>query len=377
MVKFSQSVTLAQKLVQIDTRNPGGNETQAIQLLADILRKAGFTVTLSFFEEGRPSLIARYGTGTNPSLCFAGHIDTVPFGLRKWSHNPLQGVIANGKLYGRGSCDMKSGIAAMVVAACELVPLLKEGEDLVLIVVAGEETGCEGSKFLAQQKELLGTPGALVVTEPSSNYPLVGHKGALWLSAKYEGKAAHGSMPEQGDNAIYKAVHGIEQIKQFNLGTKAHQHLGLPTLNVGYFNGGLNINSVPDIAEFGIDIRTIPEVDHDELQQKINITLGEDVQISTILDVTPLWTDPNGEWVQKVFALVEPIINEKPVAKTVAFFTDGAPLHATFDGIPTLILGPGSSAMAHQTDEYCHIKEIDDATQIYQAIIKDWYGISA
>jgi len=377
MQKLPESVSLAQRLVQIDTRNPGGDESACIDLLGEVLQKAGFSITNESFEQGRPSLVARRGKGLRPALCFAGHIDTVPLGNNAWSHDPFGGVIENDRLYGRGACDMKSGIAAMVTAACRLGTFLQDDEDLILIIVAGEETGCLGSRYLAEKRELLGNAGALIVTEPTSNYPLVGHKGALWLSARFAGKTAHGSMPEKGDNAVYKAVDAVKRLQTFDFNLAPHPLLGSPSLNIGYFHGGLNINSVPDAAEFGIDMRTMPGLDHQDLIRRIKATVGGDARVSTLVDVSSLWTDPDTPWVQGVYGLVEPIIGQKPEAKTVAFFTDGAPLQSAYGGIPALILGPGDSTMAHQTDEYCTISEIVDATSIYERIIEQWYHLPA
>lgn len=375
MEQLPEPVSLAKQLVQFDSRNPGGNETAPVDILGQILQEAGFLITKASFAEGRPSLVARRGKGIRPALCFAGHIDTIPLGKKKWAHDPFGGVIEDGRLYGRGACDMKSGIAAMVTAACRLAPLLDNDDDLILIVAAGEETGCQGSRHLAEKKELLGNAGAIIVTEPSSNYPLVGHKGALWLSAQFAGKTAHGSMPEKGDNAVYKAADAVKLLQNFNFNRTPHPFLGAPSLNIGYFHGGLNINSVPDAAEIGIDIRTMPGIDHHDLRQKLKALLGREATLSTLVDVASLWTEPDTPWVQTVYDLVEPVIGQKPETKTVAFFTDGAPLQSAYGGIPTLILGPGDPAMAHQTDEYCPVSEIVDATTIYERIIEKWYHL--
>ena len=270
---------------------------------------------------------------------------------------------------------MKSGIAAMVTAATRLAPRLAIDDDLILVIVAGEETGCEGSRYLASRPDLLGNAGALIVAEPTSNYPLVGHKGALWLTARFAGRTAHGAMPEKGDNAVYKATAAVEKIRSFDFGVKPHPLLGYPSLNVGYIHGGLNINSVPDAAEVGIDIRTMPGIENEKLIIKIRDYLGPNAVISSLVDVSALWTDPELPWVQTVFNTVAPILGAYPKPKTVAFFTDGAPLQAAYGGVPTLILGPGASGMAHQTDEYCQVADIDSATIIYERIAEKWYNL--
>ena len=241
--------------------------------------------------------------------------------------------------------------------------------------MAGEETGCLGSRYLAGRSGLLGNAGALIVTEPTGNYPLVGHKGALWLKAGFSGRTAHGAMPEEGDNAVYKAVAAVERLKRFEFGVTPHPLLGGPTLNVGYMHGGININSVPDAAEVGIDIRTVPGLDHDLLVDELRDCLGPDADVSPLVDVTALWTDPHLPWVQDVFRTMTPLLGATPEPRTVAFFTDGAPLQKAYGGIATLILGPGISSMAHQTDEYCPVADIDLATEVYEQIAMRWYGL--
>ena len=375
MKTLSPSVELTRKLIGFDTRNPGGNETECTQFLAQILSDAGFRVATAAFNAGRPSIVARLGEGRRPALCFAGHSDTVPLGAKPWRFDPFAGEIHEDRIYGRGASDMKSGLSAMVTAACRVAPLLDADDDLILVIVAGEETGCLGSRYLAGRSDMLGNAGALIITEPTGNYPLVGHKGALWLKAGFSGRTAHGAMPEEGDNAVYKAVAAIERLKSYEFGVKPHPYLGLPTLNVGYMHGGININSVPDAAEVGIDIRTVPGLDHGRLLDMLRNCLGPDAAVSPLVDVTALWTDPGLAWVQDVFSTLTPFLGVKPVPRTVAFFTDGAPLQEAYGGIPTLILGPGASTMAHQTDESCLVADIDLATDIYEQIALQWYGL--
>ena len=375
MTEISPAVQLTRQLIAVDTRNPGGSETAGIRILEDILKDAGFTVETVVLADGRPSLIARRGAGRRPALCFAGHIDTVPLGEAPWRFDPFGGTIDNGLIYGRGASDMKSGLAAMVTAACRLAPRMDREDDLVLLVVAGEETGCEGSRYLARQPNRLGRVGALIVTEPSNNYPLVGHKGALWLSARFSGRTAHGAMPEKGDNAVYKAVAAVERLRRFDFPAPIHPMLGKASLNIGFFHGGININSVPAAAEIGIDLRTVPGIDHGALADWVRTRLGADAALTPMVDVAPLWTDPDHPWIKDVYSLMTPLLGEHPVPRTVAFFTDGAPLQAAYGGIPTLVLGPGNSVQAHQTDEFCAVAAIDRAVDIYETIAAHWYGL--
>lgn len=162
--------------------------------------------------------------------------------------------------------------------------------------------------------------GALVVAEPTSNYPLIGHKGALWLEARFSGMSAHGAMPEKGDNAIYKASAAVERLRNFNFAVKEHPHIGAPSLNVGYFHGGRNINSVPDAAEVGIDIRTIPGLSNSKIIATIGDCLGSEAEIESLVDIYPLWTDPELPWVKVVFKIVTASLGVPPEPKTAEIY---------------------------------------------------------
>lgn len=375
---MTDAVALTQILVRMNTINPPGDEDQCCDYLAGLLSAAGFSCARYEFAPRRTSLVARIGDGSGGKapLCFTGHVDVVPLGAAPWSRDAFAAEIVEGKLYGRGSSDMKSGVAAFVAAALDLADKLKKGPGLVLVITAGEETGCEGAFDLARRHEvegILGSAGAIVVAEPTANYPLVGHKGAFWLKASTAGITAHGSMPECGDNAIYKAARAVSALERFEFEAAPHPLMGRATLNVGNIRGGLNINSVPDAAEIGIDIRTIPGIHHADLYGCLCRHLGETVRLDTLLDVESVYTDPADPWMQSVFAVMAPILGEAPVARSVSYFTDAAALTRVYGGPPTVILGPGEPQLAHQTDEYCHVHRIEQAVLAFRQIITEWY----
>lgn len=374
-------VALTQALVRADTVNPPGHEDLCTTQLADLLSGAGFDCRTVDFAPRRSSLVARIGGRPDrPPLCFTGHVDVVPLGGAPWQHDPFGAAIVDGRLYGRGSSDMKSGVAAFTAAAIGVADRLRDGTGLTLIITAGEESGCEGAFHLVGSDEtraLVGAAGALVVGEPTGNAPLVGHKGALWLSASVSGTTAHGSMPERGDNAIYKMARAALALEAFRFDSGAHPLMGAPTLNVGTARGGLNINSVPDAAELGIDIRSVAGQDHRHVLQCLYRVLGPQVRLRTRLDVGSVYTEPDEPWLQRVFALCKARSGNAPQARTVSYFTDAAALRGPLGAPPTVILGPGETALAHQTDEYCRVDAIVEATAIYDDLIRDWCGVAA
>jgi succinyl-diaminopimelate desuccinylase len=366
------AVELTRRLVAFNTVNPPGEERPLAEHLAAILEGAGFRLAFHEFAPRRTSLVARIGSGAGKPLCLTGHLDTVPLGARPWARDPFAGETAEGRLHGRGSSDMKSGVAAAVAAAVRLAPRLAGAPGAVLVLTAGEETGCEGAFHLAGLSGALGEAGAVVVAEPTANAPLAGHKGALWLKARTEGVTAHGSMPERGVNAVYKAARAIARLEDFDFNLAPHPVMGRPTLNVGFVHGGLNINSVPDRAEIGIDIRTVAGQGHRPLRDGLAGHLGPEVAIETLIDVEAVWTDPAHPWMAEVYEVAAAVAGHAAEPRAASFFTDAAALTAAYGGPPTVILGPGEPALAHQTDEWCAIARIEEAAEIYARLLARW-----
>ena len=373
MTQYPDAVELTRKLLSFNTINPPGAEEACAAYLGTLLEAAGFRVDYAAFAPTRTSLVARTGRDTGkPPLGFTGHIDTVPLGAAAWKQDAFGASLEGGRLYGRGSSDMKSGVAAFVVAALALAERLRDGPGVTLVITADEECGCGGAAFLAKQTSLLGTVGALVVGEPTGNYPLVGHKGALWLEARTTGVTAHGSMPERGDNAIFKAARAVDDLRKFDFGIDPHPLMGRPTLNVGTLHGGLNINSVPDSATIGVDIRTIPGQDHRQLREKLGRALGADVELVPIVDVEAIYSNPDEPWLQHVFAVAERQIGERPAPRTATYFTDAAVLNDVYRDIPICVLGPGEPHLAHQTDEFCLVDRVEQSVAIYTDLMREW-----
>jgi succinyl-diaminopimelate desuccinylase len=369
-------VQLARELIAFNTINPPGNELPCILHLETILRGAGMETSLQNFAPNRANLIARVrGTNSKAPLCFTGHVDTVPLGNAPWSVDAFAGDIVDDKMYGRGSSDMKCGVASFVAAIANIAEQLEGTGGAVLVITAGEEIGCEGAFHLARAG-ILGSAGAIVVAEPTSNAALVGHKGALWLKLMLKGVTAHGSMPHLGVNAAFKAARAITALESFQFNVAPHPHLGTPTLNVGTVHAGLNVNSVPDLAEIGIDIRSIPGLEHARIVEHLRAELGEEVLLEPTVDVPAVWTDPASRWVQDVYAIVQDVTGQAPgpEPQTAPYFTDASALTPAFGNPPTIILGPGEAAKAHQTDEYCSVQRIREACDIYERIALSWVG---
>jgi succinyl-diaminopimelate desuccinylase len=366
-------VALTQALVRADTVNPPGREEACARHLGALLEGAGFRVRLHALGVGRASLVATLGgTSGSAPICFSGHLDVVPLGMATWARDPFAGELDAGRVHGRGASDMKGGVAAIVAAAVSLAPYLDRSAGVSIVLTAGEETGCQGAFDLAARPGALGPVGALVVAEPTGNHPMVGHKGALWLAARTRGIAAHGSTPELGDNAVFKAARAVGRLEGHRCKHPEHALMGRCTLNVGTIRGGQNINSVPDEAVFGIDMRTLPGQRHADLRGDIARLLGPEVELETLLDLPGVLTDPGHEWVQRVRELVTPYLGRVPEVRTDTAFSDASALVPAMGGPPVIILGPGEPELAHQTDEYCVVDRLHAATGAFSDIIRDW-----
>ena len=364
------AVAIAQSLIRQNTINPPGNEAIAAVYLGRILENAGFQVIFYKVSDTRSCLAAELpGTSDDAPLVLSGHLDTVPLGETPWRSDPFGADISDGKLYGRGSTDMKGGVGAIVAAALE-VARHPARRALKLLFTSGEETGCEGALHLSEIAAL-GRASALLIAEPTSNQPLIGHRGALWLELSVKGRAAHGSMPELGDNAVIGAARSIIGLEEFCDGMAPHPYLGAPTLSVGYFKGGANINVVPDLAEFGIDIRTIPQQSHDKICADIQAGHAQ-VHIKRVADLPPVFTPADEPWIESVFSAVEHVTGKGHQPKTAPYFTDASILGPAYDNPPIVILGPGDMAQAHVCDEYCLVSRIEQAQSIFARVAADW-----
>jgi succinyl-diaminopimelate desuccinylase len=371
----SDAVSLTRALLGFDTINPPGRERDCAYMAGQLLKDAGFSVEYFDYEPGRTSVVARIGgSDSKAPLCLTGHLDVVPLGTRQWSKDPFNGETDGDKLFGRGTSDMKSGVAAIITASIALARKLANTPGIVLVLTAAEEGGCVGSARLAELPKLMGRAGAIVVGEPTSNYPMVGHKGSIKFHAHFRGVSAHGSMPQLGVNAIYKAARAIASLEAFRFGVAPHPVMGGPTLNVGTVNGGSGVNLVPDSASIGVDIRTVPGMDHADLLSKLKSLVGE-AEFDVFSNLNAVWTEPEKAWMQKVFEICKPILNEKLEARTAPYMTDAANLLKIYAGAPVVVLGPGEAAMAHQTDEYCRMERIRQSVDIYEALIRDWCGL--
>ncbi len=363
-------ILLTRELLSFNTINPPGNEREVAQFVGKLLSENGFEVSYHKYEENRLHLVAEKGvSGDVAPLVFSGHFDTVALGRKPWSEDPFSGVNKGDRIYGRGSTDMKGGLAAMTIAAIEATRTTTPVGGIRLIFTAGEELGCQGISQLVKSNAELGKARAVIVGEPTANHPAIAHKGALYLNASTKGKTAHSSMPELGDNAVYKAARAVVRIENFRFHADTDLLLGFPTINVGKFRGGMNINSVPDHAEFTIDVRTTTMTPHQALLERLKRELGDEVVLETMVDLKAVSNSESDPFIQMVYEVCGIDGESTSESRSLPYLTDGSVLQGHYGGVPTIILGPGEPALAHQTDEYCSIEKIKQSVGLYKNII--------
>jgi succinyl-diaminopimelate desuccinylase len=368
---------LTQTLVRMDTVASG--ERQALQLLAGLLEAAGFSCTFEDYlpADKRPDACNLYAVlnkgSQGPALFFGGHIDTVPLNTAAWSVSPLAAEIQGDRLYGRGAVDMKGGVAAYVTAAIETAREIKDRE-LILHIYGGEEHGCLGSQQ-AKKELAASSAAAAIIAEPTHARPLVGHKGALWLKLWTKGVTAHASMPEKGENALKKILPVANRLLDYTLPDVRHPRLGAGTIVLSTLHAGLNSNSVPDSASLTVDIRTVPGQNSQEIHQEIETLVNGEASIDTTVDIEPMWTHPELPWVKQVLAVCNAYLDRPAGIETVEYFTDAASVRSALPEVPIIVLGPGDPALAHKTNEWCSIAQLETVKRMYVDIIRDWYGL--
>ena len=372
-VKEADCVKFCQELIRIKSVNPPGDELQAAEYVVSILKKIGLEVELIKHCPTRASVLARLKSSRKkPSLLFNGHLDTVPVGAEKWIHEPFEAKVSEGKVWGRGSADMKGGLAVLMVAVKALVdarvPL--QG-DLILTATAGEEVDSLGAIAVAGRPDL-GPIQAVVIQEPSYNDVFIAEKGALWLELITQGKTAHGSMPEQGRNAIMMMVALLNELEKLSFPYREHPLLGGFSKSINTIAGGVKTNVVPDHCMVTVDMRTVPGQDHRAILKQVEDLIAElsrripdfKASVKVANDRAPVETSPNDPMVQSFYDVVAEVAGERPVPKGVRYYTDAVAFVPVLK-IPMIICGPGDAKLAHQPNEHVEVSKLVQAAKIY------------
>jgi acetylornithine deacetylase len=378
-VARGDAVGLARALVAIDSRNPSlvsgaVGESEVAKLLANVLREWGCAVDLQEVAPDRPNVIARVGKGGGRSLMFNGHLDVVD--VVGMTHPPFDPVERDGRIWGRGSSDMKSGIASMCAAAVRALDAGLAGE-VVITAVVDEEFASLGTRALVDRGI---RADAAIVTEPTRLAIMPAHRGFVWLNLRVTGRAAHGSRWDIGVDAIRHAGLVLAEVDRFDamtLSTRSHALLGRPSIHASTITGGSGMSTYPDRCDVGLERRTIPG------------ETGEQVfsEMEELLDRVRLARpDFSGEIELSIAQSPSDVPIEAPIVRELSkalsacgipesiegmsAWTDAAILNDA--GIPAICFGPGDIALAHAAEEFVARRDIEDATTVLTELAVRW-----
>jgi acetylornithine deacetylase len=355
---------LIDALVSIDSINPelvpgGAGEAGIAAYVAEWLQRAGAAVELDEPRPGRVSVVARApGRGGGHSLLLNGHIDTVGIAGMKNAHMPR---VEGDKLFGRGSFDMKSGIAAAMLTVAAALDLRLRG-DIILTAVCDEEHSSIGTASVLKRV----TADAAIVTEPTALDVVIAHKGFAWFTVETSGVAAHGSRPDLGVDAIVamgKVLSGVDRLSQTLAQGPRHALLGPASIHASLIAGGQELSSYPERCRLSLERRTIPGEGLTQIQSEIKSILDQASKtdpsfkgtFTTGLVREPLEVSEEEPIVSTLRKAAAGQLQREPRYKGFTGWTDAALLHAS--GIPTVIFGPGGGG-AHAVEEWCNLSEV-------------------
>ena len=371
------AVALTQALVRIDSVNPtlcpgGAGEREAAEFLADTLRAWGFETEITEAAPGRPNVVAKSGTGTR-SIILNGHLDVV--GTEGMTHPPFDAAMKDGRIYGRGSSDMKAGIAAMCAAA---VRSRDAGDDLRIVIAAV----CDEEYESIGTRELLKagiTADAAIITEPTRLAIAPAHRGFSWIDIDFKGVAAHGSRYDVGVDAITHAGLLLAELHTFETKVLAHRNhplLGHASLHASLIRGGTGMSTYPDSCTLSVERRTLPGdavtgIAEIEAALEHVASRAPNVSATITLKTHQLPSDVS-EDAPIVRALAAAVRDEGIDQRIEGFtaWTDAALFNAA--GIPAICFGPGDIALAHAAEEYVEVAEIETATAVLSRLLHLW-----
>jgi acetylornithine deacetylase len=381
-VSQEDAVALTRALVEIDSRNPtlspdGPGERQIAGKLAGILGGWGFSVSLSDSAPGRPNLIARIGPDDSPAMMFAGHLDTV--GVEGMTHDPWSAVMENGRIYGRGACDMKSGVAAMCTGALRAYREAgsQAKRQVLIVAVTDEEYESLGMRSLLESGV---TAECAILTEPTRLAICPAHRGFVWIEIDFAGRAAHGSRYDVGIDAIRHAglvLAELDAIESGPLHAKSHELLGRPSLHASTIVGGIGMSTYPDRCILRIERRTIPGESETTALDEVHAALDRvktrkpelDATVNLIAAQEPSDVARDAMVVQRL----DRALKSEGMSASVeglSAWTDAALLNAA--GIPAVCFGPGDIALAQAAEEFVPVDENEKAAAVLQRVAYEW-----
>lgn len=377
-IDHQKTISILREMVKIKTENPPGNEEALCLYIDEKCRSLGLETKLVYFQDKRSSLVAKFSQDRKQrSLLLNGHTDTVGVGERDtWSMDPYGCTIKDGRFFGRGTSDMKGGLASMLVAIEAVVDSgFEPMSNWAFSVVADEEDLGRGTMALFSSGALKGTSLA-IFGEPTNMEVVTAHRGSLWLEVSARGVAAHGSMPVIGANSIVAVSAFVDQLGKIFSNKETFNIPDDVSSNIGMICGGTKINVVPNVCTVGLDFRYGWGYDADLIVSMLKKILKTGEEKNPMVELTlkelqrrqAVCTEATNPLVQKCLAIVSDVLKREMRPVSMPYSTDASIL-AQHMKIPLIILGPGKPALAHRTDEYVELSALQDATKTYAALI--------
>ena len=373
------AIALARALIQIDSRNPtlvpdSAGEGESARTLASVLDDWGFAVELSETPPGRPNVVARLGPADTPALMLNGHLDVV--GVDGMTHEPFAAEVRSNRIYGRGSADMKGGLAAICAAALEGVGSGAKRQILVTAVVDEEYESLGMRALLASGV----TADAAIITEPTKLAICPAHRGFAWFDVSLRGRAAHGSRYDIGVDAITHAgllLAELEQLERTRDSGPHHPLLGRGSLHASKIHGGVGMSTYPEACDLAIERRTLPGESTEKAMAEIVDACARvkarhanfDAKVTLTTAQLPSEVPPDAPIVRRLRRALE---HENVPVRIEGFsaWTDAALLNEA--GIPAICFGPGDISMAHAAEEFVPVEEIGMATRVLTRVVREW-----
>jgi acetylornithine deacetylase len=373
------AIALARALIQIDSRNPtlapdSAGEGECARALASVLDDWGFAVELSETPPGRPNVVARLGPADTPALMLNGHLDVV--GVDGMTHEPFAAEVRGNRIYGRGSADMKGGLAAICAAALEGVGSGAKRQILVTAVVDEEYESLGMRALLASGV----SADAAIITEPTRLAICPAHRGFAWFDVSLRGRAAHGSRYDIGVDAITHAgllLAELEQLERTRDSGPRHPLLGRGSLHASKIHGGVGMSTYPEACDLAIERRTLPGESTEKAMAEIVDACARvkarhanfDAKVTLTTAQLPSEVPPDAPIVRRLRRALE---RENVPIRIEGFsaWTDAALLNEA--GIPAICFGPGDISMAHAAEEFVPVEEIGLATRVLARVVREW-----
>lgn len=370
-----ETIEFLRGLVRIPSVNPDGDVREAIAYCSEPLAAAGYACRTVGLEEIKPNLVAEFGRGDGPTLCFNAHVDVVPTGAESaWTHPPFGADLADGRVYGRGAGDDKASVTAQVMAGVALarsgVPLRGR---LVVNEVADEETnGIAGAKFIVESGQV--RPDFVIVGEQTLNRVCVGEKGTAGATITTFGRAAHGALPWEGANAIEamgRVLAALQDELWPRLEERTHPFFHHSSGSVNMIDGGVKSNVVPDRCSVYVDRRLVPGEDptetHAELEEiarrAVAGVAGTRVEVQPAIEARAATMSPPESPLVRAMLGANRYLGLSTELTGFSMASDGRFFAAA--GYPTIIYGPGDPRLAHVPDEWVGVDELLEATRAY------------